>query len=180
MSADVFAIPIMRLLYQPGYKVYAVLDGASSKNLLPKISELNPVFQCLFRGEIAADLAQTAPYLVHLEYKHPFTTWVVEKGWYEHWGIFATSDANIKVLSKHFRKYLMVNDGQNNPANFRFYDPRVLKVFLSDINQEEAEAFFGPVTSYVCEGEQMSQFIRFWPTIDTPRQEIINLATVKA
>ena len=71
----------------------------------------------------------------------------------------------------------MVYDHENQPMYFRFYDPRVLGVYLPECDIEEAATFFGPLTSIVIEGKHLHQFQRFWPTIKLPRIEEINLNT---
>jgi len=180
MAAGDFSATIRQILFQPGYKVYAVLDGASVKGLLDKLFECKPEHICLYRGELAPDMAHTAPYLVHLDHKNPFTGWVFEKGWAQHWGIFVTSDANLKVLRKHFRQLLMVYDESNEPLYFRFYDPRVLRVYIPECNEQEIDQLYGPITSFAFEGEQPSQFIRYWPTASLPRKEALDLNTVQS
>ena len=41
--------------------VFVVLDGASVPGLLAKLTELQPVHTCLYRGDIEPDLAEVAP-----------------------------------------------------------------------------------------------------------------------
>ncbi len=68
-----------------------MLDGASIKNLLLHLDEHEPDYFCLYQGDLPHDVEEAAPYLVHLEKESPFTQWVIEKGWGNHWGIFAVS-----------------------------------------------------------------------------------------
>jgi len=44
--------------------------------------------------------------------------------------------------------------GENKKVLFRFYDPRVLRVFLPTCTSKEVLEFFGPITRYVLEGEE--------------------------
>jgi hypothetical protein len=44
---------------------------------------------------------------------------------------------------------------------FRFYDPRVLRVFLPTCTLQQTAEFFGPVSSYLVEGEQASILLTF-------------------
>ena len=44
---------------------------------------------CLYRGELQPDMAEVAPYLVKLDRDAPFTDWVLDRGWGNHWGVFA-------------------------------------------------------------------------------------------
>src|SRR5215216_4043175 len=87
--------------------VFAVLDGASVPGLLDKLYGLSPNFCCLFRGELPPDMAEVAPYLVQLEPDSEFMSWVINHGWGNHWGIFATTDADLRAAARHFRTFLI-------------------------------------------------------------------------
>jgi len=71
-----------------GFSTFAILDGASAPGLLKQLYEHEPEYCCLYRGELEPDLAQVAPYLVKLVKDHPFTYWLLGKGWGDSWGIF--------------------------------------------------------------------------------------------
>ena len=77
--------------------MFAVLDGASAPGLLDKLYGLSPAFCCLFKGELAPDMAEVAPYLVQLEPDSEFTNWVIGQGWGNHWGIFAATDGDLRA-----------------------------------------------------------------------------------
>ncbi|MBA3805009.1 MAG: DUF4123 domain-containing protein [Acidobacteria bacterium] len=119
--------------------------------LLPKLHEQRPEYECLYRGELAPDLAEVAPYLVQLEPSSDFTNWILEHGWGKHWGIFATSTVDLRAMRRHFRTFLIVHDEEGKPLYFRFYDPRVLRVYLPTCNADELKSFFGPVITYTLE-----------------------------
>lgn len=143
--------------------VYAVLDGASIEDLLQKLYELKPEHACLYRGELEPDLAETAPYLVRLESGSPFTIWILEKGWGKHWGIFARAPQDLKTMHRHFRKFLRVQDSKGKTLLFRYYDPRVLRVYLPTCNAEETGMFFGPIRAFLMEGEEPTDLLGFVP-----------------
>jgi hypothetical protein len=165
MSATITATPLapealkaalrLRLFPEPDGEpvhTYAVLDGAAIPELLDHLyAAPRPEFICLYRGELAPDMAEVAPYLVRLELEHPFTEWLLTEGWGKHWGIFAQSMTGLKGVRTHFRKFLMVKDPEGNQIYFRFYDPRVLPVFLPTCNAEELQTLFGPLNCYLCE-----------------------------
>ena len=136
-------------------QAYAVLDGASVLDLLPQLQKYSPEHCCLFAGRLHPEVAQTAPYLVKLDQQSKFYLWLIEKGWGNHWGIYATLPASMpfKRVRKHFRSFLRVRSPQGDPMLFRFYDPRVLSIFLPTCTDEEKEQIFGPVTDFVMEGE---------------------------
>jgi hypothetical protein len=81
--------------------------------------------------------------------------------WGNSWGVFLKSDATPRELRKHFRQFLMVQLADGEEVYFRFYDPRVLRVFLPTCTQPESEQFLGPVQSLVIEGETAGELLRF-------------------
>ncbi|MFO1498145.1 MAG: DUF4123 domain-containing protein [Verrucomicrobiota bacterium] len=155
---------------------YAVLDGASISGLLPKLNEHHPESVCLYRGELQPDLAECAPYLVRLEESAEFTDWVLTEGWGQHWGIFALAPANLTQMRKHFRTFLIVKTPEDKRVYFRYYDPRVLRVYLPTCHPEETRTIFGPIVAYFCEHEQPSNLLAFRIEDGVPKRELIPLA----
>lgn len=141
--------------------VYAVLDGASVPGLLTKLSEQQPDYFCLYRGELPPDMAEVAPYLVHLQINTEFVRWITVEGWGKSWGIFALSGSDLKTMRQHFRGFLTVYDPNTRPMLFRYYDPRVLRRYLPTCTSEELAAIFGPVDSYLLEDEAGEGMLRF-------------------
>jgi len=133
--------------------VYAVLDGASVPSIIGNLEKYKAESICLYRGELDPELAQTAPYLVRLKPDTELTNWVLT-GIGHHWGIFAIAKANMKEMRKHFRTFLMVYDPDGEPMYFRYYDPRVLRVFLPTCDDEERQEVFGNVNKYFAESEE--------------------------
>jgi len=138
---------------------YAIVDGASVDNLLPTLAATAlPEQVCLYRGELDAELLAAAPHLLKLPADHPFTDWLLQ-GWGRHWGIFLQSRASLRELRKHFRTVLIVRDPDNKPLYFRYYDPRVLRVFLPTCNAGELAQVFGPVERYLLEDEDPGRLL---------------------
>jgi len=134
-------------------QAYAILDGASNPALLDHLyAEQRPEFACLYRGELEPDIAECAPYLVKLEVNSVFTQWITGNGWGDHWGIFALADCDFKTLHRHLRTLNMVYDPESNKSLlFRYYDPRVLSVFLPSCNPEQLTEFYGPIKAFFAE-----------------------------
>ena len=142
-----------------GEQVFAVLDGARDARILPALQQATVGHVCLYRGELARTLSDVAPYLVALEPQHAFTRWLLTHGWGESWGIFAVSQAPLADLRRHFRKFLMVYDETGKPLYFRFYDPRVLRIFLPTCNADQLQSLFGSMLRYIVEDENANALI---------------------
>ncbi len=145
----------------PRTRVYAILDGASINNLLLSLDEHDPMCFCLYQGQLPHDVEEVAPYLVLLEKDSPFTQWVIEEGWGNHWGIFAVAKEKIIEMRKHFRSLVTVKDPEGTRLFFRFYDPRVFKTFLPTCNEGELKAVFGPVSCFIQEGDDPETLLKF-------------------
>jgi hypothetical protein len=165
-----------RLFTDQGTQVFAVLDGASIPDLRMSLHHHQPAHICLYRGELADDIAEVAPYLVQLEKEAEFTTWVLTQGWGEHWGIFVLTTEPLVEMRQHFRRFLTVYGPEHKPLVFRYYDPRVLRVYLPTCNAEDLTTIFGPVASFVCEAEDPTMALRFRSASGVLRQEKMKLA----
>ncbi|MEZ0469754.1 DUF4123 domain-containing protein [Luteimonas salinilitoris] len=154
-------------------RLYAVLDGARNAGIHPAVLESQCEFECLYTGELAPDLRQAAPYLVKLERDLPFTDMLIRKGWGDSWGIFLRSPAAFRDLRRHLRKFLMVYDPDLKPMYFRYYDPRVLRIFLPTCDKAQLAEFFGPVQCYLGEDEAPDNHVllRFSNDAGTLRRE---------
>ena len=154
---------LARLLFAvPGINAYAVLDGASNPALLGHLQADQPEFVCLYRGELAPDVAKCAPYLVCLVQGTPFAQWIIDNCLGKHWGIFALSRTELRELRQHFRKFNMVYDSEGNRSLlFRYYDPRVLRIFLPSCDKKQKAEFYGPVDAFFAEAEGGVGHLRF-------------------
>src|SRR5258708_30316159 len=123
-----------QLFSDPEAKVYAVLDGASIPGLLKEVYEKKPQYLQLYRGELEPDMAVVSPYLVELKADAPFSEWVLGEGWGNHWGIFLVSPVDMPTMRRHLRSLQIVKDHTGKDLNFRYYDPRVFRVYLPTCN----------------------------------------------
>ena len=155
---------------------YAVLDAARDERIYPALTQADTESLCLYLGDKAEELAAVAPYLLSLTKEDPFTQWLMDNGWGKSWGIFVRSPASLKELHRHFRKFLMVYDEKGTPLYFRYYDPRVMRVYLPTCNQAELQTLFGPVYLYCVEGKKENQLIEYGCTEKyTLLQDVVNL-----
>ena len=141
--------------------VFTVLDGASVPKLVQSLCEHKPEYCCLYPGELKPDMAAVAPYLVRLEPGKEFTDLVLREGWGAHWGMFVVSTSDLRTLRDHFREFHKVELPDQRTVVFRYYDPRVLRIFLPVCNPAELALFFGPVQRFIVEGEVPETGVRF-------------------
>src|ERR1039457_2587105 len=109
---------------------YIFLDAARMEDEIDTAKGLNPVFDSLYRGKSEESLASVAPYIFQFKKGEGFEKWYFENGWGNSWGVLVYSGEDMKSLHKHFRNFLMVKTEEGEELYFRFYDPRVLRIFL--------------------------------------------------
>jgi len=133
---------------QTDVTTYVILDAARDESVYKKIQEAGHKDSCLYSGMRAQALAEVAPYLIPLKREDPFTEWVFNLGWGNSWGIFLESPATLEQLKRHFQSFIIVSTEDGKSIYFRFYDPRILRVYLPTCRRRELQTFFGPVKSY--------------------------------
>lgn len=149
------------LFADPDANVFAVLDGASVPDLLDQLyGDEPPEHCCLFPGTLEPDMAEVAPYLAQLEPDAEFTQWVLSNGWGKHWGIFGVSNDDLGTLRWHFRTLVSAHGPDLEPLTFRFYDPRVFRVFIPTCRPNEIASIFGPVLGYLLEDDDPNVLLR--------------------
>jgi hypothetical protein len=146
-------------LFSEEDNVYAIIDGASCPDLRFKIYDWEPKSTCLWTGDLAPDLQEVAPYLVLLDKDSTFTNWLIEQGWGNHWSIFASSKLDFKGFRKQIRKLLLVKSPEGQNLVFRFYDPRVIEVFLPTLVSEQAAEFFDGLINVFFQKTSSDDFI---------------------
>jgi hypothetical protein len=147
-----------RLEAAPGH-LYAVLDAARSPRVLELLNESADDHQSLFDGLAGAGLWRVAPYLVKLTpTSSPLLSRLLAEGWGHSFGIHLFSAAPFRDVRRHLRRHLRVEDPDNKPMYFRFYDPRVLRRFLPMASPRQVQELFADVVShYVVEGQSPEQ-----------------------
>lgn len=140
---------------------FLLLDSAQLYSEMENAFHLNPNNFSLYRGESEEALKDIAPYLFSLEANTLFVDWFFENGWGKSWGVLVSSSASMEELHKHFRKFLFVQSYDGSEMYFRFYDPRVLRIFLPTCDKDQLLEFFGPIKYFLMEDEESDFAIQF-------------------
>ena len=152
---------VKNLLFATGpLSAYAVVDPDFCPQIGPMIEQHGVEHAALLGRQVVPDSLRRSPRLVKLEPSSPFSDWLLS-GWGRSWGIYAVSRASMDTLREHFRSLLMVLDPAGTLLFFRYYDPRVFGVYLPTVNEQETDAVFGPVDSYLFEEEDTHAILRF-------------------
>lgn len=135
--------------------VYAILDGAMVKQLPDWFEDRDAPYACLFPGETDPMVLTRAPWLVRTEPGSEPMAWILQEGWARNWGMFAVvpRDTPFDAVLDHFRKFLQVRLPDERLVFFRFYDPRVQRLFLPSCDAGQTGELFALPLSWVCESD---------------------------
>jgi len=145
----------------PRAPLYAILDAARESAGVYQARQAGLDCQSLYAGPLGDMLQEAAPYLIEFAPTSPFAAW-----WFAQWGnsigILAEAPVRFQELRDHLRTLLTVRGEDRKRYYFRFYDPRVLSVFLPACTPAELDRFFGPITTIYCEsaaGRELATFL---------------------
>jgi hypothetical protein len=161
-------LSVLRSQEQP---LFAVLDAARAPEVLALLVQHGEATsQSLYEGIEGEALAAVAPHLVELPAPSPLLETLATRGWGQSWGIYLTCDRPFAEVRKHLRRFLMAELEGGKRVYFRYYDPRVLRVYLPTCNAQESQQFFGPIRGFLLEGETAHALLKFTPTGQGPKR----------
>jgi len=133
--------------------LFFVADAAQDVGSVPKLRSWakNGVAVSLYDGAAAEDLGGVSPYLLHLCGDAAMFDWIWSSGWGRSLGVFIWAEQSLADLRAHLRRLTKVRTEDGRVLLFRFYDPRVLSVFLPSCDGEQAKYFFGPAKRFFAE-----------------------------
>jgi Domain of unknown function (DUF4123) len=146
---------VQDLLWPEGFRrdVWMILDGARDPRIFGMLANSYLKYSCLYSGQIPSALKLAAPYLVPLQYDDRYTWRFIRNAWGNSWGVFIRCDSAADTLCRHLRQFLLVRVPGGSRLVFRFYDPRVLRVYLPSCNEAELRTVFGPISDFYVEDE---------------------------
>lgn len=159
-----------------GERVYVVIDAARAGLLCQTAREQYGLSgRSLFDGPLASMLDHVAPHLFPLERDAAFVgEWGAALG--RAGGVLLGATAGLEALWSHLRALLVATDETGVQYSFRFYDPRVLRVFLPTCSPVQASEFFGPASWMLVEGESPGTVLRCAPGRQGVKIEALRVA----
>jgi hypothetical protein len=145
----------------PRARHYAVLDGAADRRVRAWTIDTHAATWSLYRGSVPAALDEVAPRLLALDPKARYTAEFFARYWGRSCGILLSSNAPSRDVRRHLRKCLLARVDDGRIVLFRYYDPRVLRVYLPTCTPDETSIFFGPIEAMAAEDERPQSFVVF-------------------
>ncbi|HXB43158.1 MAG TPA: DUF4123 domain-containing protein [Puia sp.] len=158
---------------------YFLFDAArATEPNLVNATAINEHVVSLYKGRSEEALASVAPYIFSFPHSEEFSDFILRNGWGNSWGIFAYTAQSIEDIFHHFRKFLFIKTQDEKQFYFRFYDPRVLRIFLPICDTDQILEFFGPIEKFILEGEAKEDAMEFSHQNGKLIQRKINLEEV--
>ena len=141
---------------------FLLFDAArATETNLNTASEYNPDVVSLYQGRAEENLAVVGPYLFAFPQSKDFSDFFLQYGWGNSWGLVFTALVKMNEAVQHFQKFLLVKTEDGQELYFRFYDPRVMRIFLPTCDEQQLKDLFGPVTSFTMEDEDPAFALEF-------------------
>ena len=154
-------LSFLRHNFQP---LFAILDAARDRYALALLLQSQAQYQSLYEGTKGLSLSDVAPYLVQLPKDSALLRILVREGWGLSWGVYLKCAAEFQEVRRHLRHFLEVRQPNGEQVYFRFYDPRVLRMYLPTLGPNEAGPFLGPIHCYLMEDQEPNTLLQFVST----------------
>ena len=131
--------------------LYAVLDCAADDALHGQAARLEPYeARCLFFGKLDPVVKAASPHVVELAPGDPLTELWRTQGWSQNWGTWIESRSDLHKVWRRLRHFTQAKlPSGEGPVLFRFWDPRVLRIYMPLIEPAELSAWFQDIDAYV-------------------------------
>ncbi|MEZ5198030.1 MAG: DUF4123 domain-containing protein [Bacteroidales bacterium] len=134
-------------------KLYGIVDSARNDEVFRYLVTGDVRYKSLFEDTMDVQSYGVSGFLVECKKESPLFQWMTKQAWGDNCSIFFTSKASFDELFTHFQKFNRVYIEGDDVVLFRYYDPRVLNLFLPTCNNEQIRSFFGKVGHFFAEDE---------------------------
>lgn len=132
--------------------LFAVIDPARDPILFDTMTVLAPDGQCLFGGTLSEAVLRASPHVMAMPQPGALLDWWRQHGRGKSYGIACRGDVGMHALRLHLKTLLRVRLPDGRLVLFRFWDPRVLKIFMENSTPLEQARLFGPIRTFYSEG----------------------------
>ena len=128
---------------------FALVDGARNRGAIEAVRAVDPArARSLLAGRRNSDMNACAPHLLWLPAERASAAHVVSSAVSESECVFLEAQAPFAEVARHMRRQLLVESEDGTTKLFRFFDPTILRTYLSTLSERESSTFFGPITAF--------------------------------
>lgn len=142
---------VLEYLRRAPAPLYAILDANVEERVPQLLLASGELYQFMPEGLPEVGLQQPGAFMTYVPVTSLLLPKLIQMGWGQHWLLFFTCMHPFAEVRKHLRQFLLVKSDDNKSFYFRFYDPRLLQLFLPACSPQEITQFFGPVQCFVME-----------------------------
>lgn len=155
--------------------LFGIIDSARNDEVFRYLVTGNVKYKSLFEGTMDVQSYGVSGFLVECKKESPLFHWMTSEAWGTNCCIFFTSNASFDDLFSHFQKFNRVYIEDEDVVLFRYYDPRVLRVYLPSCRSNEIDLFFGEVVTFFAEDNDPGIITVFKKTNES-RSEILKIS----
>jgi Domain of unknown function (DUF4123) len=141
--------------------LYAIVDSAKNEEVFKYLLTDNVTYRSLFEGKMDIKLFGVSGFLIECKKDSKLFNWLTTEAWGTSCSIFFISKAPFDEVFSHFQKFIRVYLEDDDVVYFRYYDPRVLRIYLPTCNSKEISTFFGEIKSFFVESENTEALTEF-------------------
>jgi hypothetical protein len=143
--------------------LFAILDPAVDPSLHAHAVRLEPHrARCLFQGKLHPEVKAVSPHLLELAADDPLAAAWATTGRGANWGVMIESSAGLHKVWRRVRHFTQATlpDG-TGPLLFRFWDPRVFRVYAPLIEPDQVGEWFQDIDAWRAETEDGQGWLRY-------------------
>jgi hypothetical protein len=144
--------------------LYAIVDSARNEEIYKYFLTDNITYRSLFQGKMDVKLFGVSGFLVKCRKDSIVFNWLTTEALGDSCSIFFITKAHFEEVFRHLQKFNRVYLEDDDIVYFRYYDPRILRLYLPSCNNKEIRAFFGEIESFFMESENpdiLTEFQRY-------------------
>jgi hypothetical protein len=131
-------------------ELYAIVDCARDRRIFDLVHDaLFPM--CLFTTAVLSPIGRNAPYLLPVEHADRLMNAWRTVGAGQNWGLFVRSSLQQARLRQRLRTFNLCRLPNGKTVLFRWWDPRVFRVYLPSCPSEDLSLWFDGVDDFICE-----------------------------
>ena len=113
-------------------------------------------------GNLHPEVKKVSPHLVELHADDPLTRLWQGEGWGQNWGLWIESRTDLHAIHRRMRHFTQAKlPSGEGPVLFRFWDPRVFRVYMPLVEAADLAAWFQDIDGYVAEAEDGKGAVRY-------------------
>lgn len=139
---------------------YGLADGARNHYIYAHLQAYEvPCVAVLEREDIPPE---HRVWLFELREHELFSQWYLLESRGKHWGVMLGSPLTLLALANHLQQFLTVQDEAGRLHWIRAYDPRVLRAYLSVLDDQQRMALFAPQLSWWAENSGLPNQVNYY------------------